>query len=159
MSNATILPEIDTQTPTDLWRMSALQLAEAIRSGQASSREVIEAHLRRIEDVNPSVNAVTVVLGERALEEHHFRRVGLAADRQRCEAECRALVGGTAGDSERPVGVSRMPECCLVNWYTEGARMGLHQDRDEADFAMPVLSVSLGMGGQNAAVVVRRVEE
>jgi len=69
MSNATILTEIDTQTPTDLWRMSALQLAEAIRSGQASSREVIEAHLQRIEDVNPSLNAVTVVLAERALEE------------------------------------------------------------------------------------------
>lgn len=69
MSNATTLPEIDTQTPTDLWRMSALELAAAIRSRQASSREVIEAHLRRIEDVNPSVNAVTVVLAERALEE------------------------------------------------------------------------------------------
>jgi alkylated DNA repair protein (DNA oxidative demethylase) len=36
------------------------------------------------------------------------------------------------------------PDCCLVNVYGEGARMGLHQDRDEADFAFPVLSVSLG---------------
>ncbi len=36
------------------------------------------------------------------------------------------------------------PECCLVNYYTPGARMGLHQDRDEADFAAPVLSISLG---------------
>ncbi len=53
---------------TDLWRMSALELAEAIRSRQISSQEVIEAHLRRIEAVNPSVNAVTVVLGEQALE-------------------------------------------------------------------------------------------
>lgn len=38
----------------------------------------------------------------------------------------------------------RMPDCCLVNVYGEGARMGLHQDRDEADFRWPVLSVSLG---------------
>lgn len=52
---------------TELWRMSAMELAGAIRSGQASSREVIEAHLRRIEAVNPSVNAVTVVLGEQAV--------------------------------------------------------------------------------------------
>jgi amidase len=52
---------------TDLWRMSALELAETIRSRQASSQEVIEAHLRRIEAVNPSVNAVTVTLGEQAL--------------------------------------------------------------------------------------------
>lgn len=41
----------------------------------------------------------------------------------------------------------RLPECCLVNWYGEGARMGLHQDRDEADFSFPVLSVSLGDEG------------
>lgn len=41
-------------------------------------------------------------------------------------------------------GLDRAPDCCLVNWYGEGARMGLHQDRDEADFSMPVLSVSLG---------------
>jgi DNA oxidative demethylase len=36
------------------------------------------------------------------------------------------------------------PDCCLVNLYRDGARMGLHQDRDEADFAFPVVSVSLG---------------
>ncbi len=55
-------------TTTELWRMSATELAEAIRSRQISSQEVIEAHLRRIEAVNPSVNAVTVTLGEQALE-------------------------------------------------------------------------------------------
>lgn len=38
----------------------------------------------------------------------------------------------------------RMPDCCLINHYTAGARMGMHQDRDEADFNWPVLSVSLG---------------
>jgi amidase len=54
-------------TTTNLWRMSALELAEAISSRQISSQEVIEAHLRRIEAVNPSVNAITVVLGEQAL--------------------------------------------------------------------------------------------
>ena len=36
------------------------------------------------------------------------------------------------------------PEACLVNYYAPGARMGLHQDRDEADFSAPVLSLSLG---------------
>ena len=41
-------------------------------------------------------------------------------------------------------GADRDPDCCLVNYYGEGARMGLHQDRDEADFAWPVLSISLG---------------
>lgn len=39
---------------------------------------------------------------------------------------------------------ARPPETCLVNFYDKSARMGLHQDRDEADFSQPVLSVSLG---------------
>lgn len=36
------------------------------------------------------------------------------------------------------------PEACLVNYYSAGAKMGLHQDRDEADFGAPVVSLSLG---------------
>ncbi len=36
------------------------------------------------------------------------------------------------------------PEACLVNFYNEAAKMGLHQDRDEQEFAAPVVSVSLG---------------
>lgn len=41
-------------------------------------------------------------------------------------------------------GWPRDPDCCLVNWYGDGARMGLHQDRDEGRFDAPVVSVSLG---------------
>ena len=36
------------------------------------------------------------------------------------------------------------PDACLVNLYRHEAKMGLHQDRDEADLTAPVLSVSLG---------------
>ena len=36
------------------------------------------------------------------------------------------------------------PSCCLVNFYRAGARMGLHQDRDEADTSQPVIAISLG---------------
>jgi alkylated DNA repair protein (DNA oxidative demethylase) len=41
-------------------------------------------------------------------------------------------------------GAPAPPDACLVNRYGPEARMGLHQDRDEADFGFPVLSVSLG---------------
>jgi DNA oxidative demethylase len=41
-------------------------------------------------------------------------------------------------------GLARDPDCCLVNFYGEGAKMGLHQDRDEGDFSFPVVSISLG---------------
>jgi DNA oxidative demethylase len=36
------------------------------------------------------------------------------------------------------------PEACLINYYEPNAKMGLHQDRDEEDFAAPVVSLSLG---------------
>lgn len=36
------------------------------------------------------------------------------------------------------------PQACLVNFYDEKAKMGLHQDRDETDFSAPVVSISLG---------------
>lgn len=44
----------------------------------------------------------------------------------------------------RASGYSAPPEACLVNFYDAGARMGLHQDRDEADLEAPVVSISLG---------------
>jgi alkylated DNA repair protein (DNA oxidative demethylase) len=37
------------------------------------------------------------------------------------------------------------PEACLVNRYVPGAKMSLHQDRDERDVAQPIVSVSLGL--------------
>ena len=37
-----------------------------------------------------------------------------------------------------------LPEACLVNFYAQGAKMGLHQDKDEDDLAAPVVSISLG---------------
>jgi alkylated DNA repair protein (DNA oxidative demethylase) len=48
---------------------------------------------------------------------------------------------------QKLVSSERCPDCCLINYYAEGARMGLHQDKDEADFDWPVLSVSLGDDG------------
>lgn len=41
----------------------------------------------------------------------------------------------------------RDPDCCLVNFYGETAKMGLHQDKDEKEFSWPVLSISLGDPG------------
>lgn len=45
---------------------------------------------------------------------------------------------------DRLTGLDRQPECCLINYYDADARMGLHQDRDEASFEWPVVSISLG---------------
>jgi amidase len=60
-----------------VWQWSALQTAAAIRSGAISSVEVVEAHIARMRDVNPKLNAVVVDLSEEAL------RAAKAADKTR----------------------------------------------------------------------------
>lgn len=41
-------------------------------------------------------------------------------------------------------GYPQDPQACLANYYVQGAKMGLHRDEDEEDFAAPVVSISLG---------------
>lgn len=55
------------------------------------------------------------------------------------------------------------PDACLINRYVPGARMSLHQDRDERDLAAPIVSVSLGLpavfllGGRTRREPPRRI--
>ncbi|MGP8298653.1 amidase [Streptomyces inhibens] len=49
-----------------LWKMAARAQAAAVRSGEVSAMELVDAHLERIAAVNPAVNAVTQLLAERA---------------------------------------------------------------------------------------------
>lgn len=49
-----------------------------------------------------------------------------------------------------------LPDACLINRYTPGAQMGLHQDRDESDFLAPIVSVSLGLSATFLFGGVRR---
>ena len=55
------------------------------------------------------------------------------------------------------------PDACLINCYTPGTRLSLHQDKNERDFSQPIVSVSLGapavflFGGQQRRDKTRRV--
>ena len=51
----------------ELWEMAATELAALVQAGKASCREVVQAHLDRISQVNQLLNAVTVPLAEKAL--------------------------------------------------------------------------------------------
>ena len=56
-----------------------------------------------------------------------------------------------------------VPDACLINRYAPGARLSMHQDRDEKDLRAPIVSVSLGLpavflwGGDERADKARRV--
>ncbi len=54
----------------------------------------------------------------------------------------RKLASGAAAAAGYPRFV---PDACLVNRYAPGARLSLHQDKDERDFSQPIVSVSLGL--------------
>ena len=51
----------------ELWQESATSLAKKIRDGETTSREVVEAHLARIEVVNGELNAVVEVRPDRCV--------------------------------------------------------------------------------------------
>lgn len=72
----------------ELCARGAGELASMIRSRDVTSGEVVEAHLARIEDINPSVNAVTVTLAAEA------RAAAAAIDRA---VDAGAQIGPLAG--------------------------------------------------------------
>ena len=87
-----------------------------------------------------------------SVEETNLGPLGWVSDRNGYRYDARHPVTGRAWPSipdtllalwNETTGYPAPPECCLVNLYRAGARMGLHQDRDEEADAS-VLSVSLG---------------
>ena len=75
-----------------------------------------------------------------------------------------ALFRQLAADAAAQAGFADfVPDACLINRYEAGARMSLHQDRDERDLTQPIVSVSLGLpavfqfGGLKRSDPVNRV--
>ena len=59
---------------------------------------------------------------------------------------CRPSCSTSRAAPPRPPGFARFePDACLVNRYEPGARLTLHQDKNERDFREPIVSVSLGV--------------
>jgi len=89
---------------------------------------------------------------EFSVEESNFGPLGWVSDKSGYRYQANHPVTGTPWPEIPPMlvelwrEIAHAPEaeCCLVNLYRDGARMGLHQDKNEADFSAPVVSVSLG---------------
>ena len=78
---------VDFDKNSEIGYMTALELREAYASGKLSSVEVTTAVLERIAEVNPALNAFTVVMAEEAL------RDAAKADKQRREGHDAPLLG------------------------------------------------------------------
>ncbi|MEO1000629.1 MAG: alpha-ketoglutarate-dependent dioxygenase AlkB, partial [Pseudomonadota bacterium] len=118
------------------------------RAGQ----EAVVAAVREVVAAAPLFHPVTPWGKPMRVRMTSAGRVGWITDRRGYRYEPRHPGGGPWPAIPAPIlavwralaTAERDPDCCLVNFYGEGARMGLHRDADEGDFGWPVLSISLG---------------
>jgi alkylated DNA repair protein (DNA oxidative demethylase) len=120
--------------------------------GPAGQAALVEAVLAAAESA-PFYRPITPGGKAMSVRQTSFGPLGWTTDRAGYRYEARHPVTGTPWPPipdalleiwARHAGSDRQPDACLVNLYDGEAKMGLHQDADEADFGVPVLSVSLG---------------
>jgi len=118
------------------------------------------AALREVTEAAPFRHMVTPGGFEMSVAMTNCGAAGWVTDRtgyryDRCDPESRrpwpcmpdaflCLATGAAAAAGYP---DFAPDACLINRYQPGARLSLHQDRNERDFAAPIVSVSLGLPG------------
>jgi DNA oxidative demethylase len=118
----------------------------------AEAQRAMVAALRTVVVDAPLVQPVTPGGRQMSVRMTAAGRLGWVTDRRgyRYEARHPSGVAWPAIPEEvmavwrQVADVARAPDCCLINFYGAGARMGLHQDKDEGDFSYPVVSISLG---------------
>jgi amidase len=98
---------------SELWQQSAIELAHTIASGAASSREVVDAHLARIEAVNPNLNAVVRVLADEA------RAAAAEADRQRSTGDKLGPLHGVPFTVKENIDVAGTPTTNAVTFLAD----------------------------------------
>jgi alkylated DNA repair protein (DNA oxidative demethylase) len=118
----------------------------------AAQRQLVDAIMARVREA-PFYRPLTPGGGAMSVEMSNFGSLGWVSDARGYRYEARHPLTGRPWPP-MPKALARLwaelapdappADACLVNLYRAGARMGLHQDRDEQDFAWPVISVSLG---------------
>jgi alkylated DNA repair protein (DNA oxidative demethylase) len=75
-----------------------------------------------------------------------YRYSGIDPETKRAWPELPAVFRKLAETAAKEAGFPTfVPDACLINRYEPGAKMSLHQDKDERDFTQPIVSVSLGL--------------
>jgi alkylated DNA repair protein (DNA oxidative demethylase) len=141
--------------PVEAALMAALELVEA----QAAFRHMLTPGGRRMSVAMTNCGALGWIS-----DRSGYRYTALDPQTQRAWPAMPdaflELAKGAAGRAGFP---GFVPDACLVNRYEPGARLTLHQDRDEHDFSAPIVSVSLGLpavflfGGERRSDPVQRV--
>jgi alkylated DNA repair protein (DNA oxidative demethylase) len=118
----------------------------------AAQRALLDDVLTRLQEA-PLYRPVMPKTGKPfSVEESNFGRLGWVSDRSGYRYQPLHPVTGKAWPAIpdtllalwQDIAAASPPDCCLLNLYRGGAKMGLHQDRDENDVTAPVVGVSLG---------------
>jgi amidase len=156
-----------------VWELAAWQIAELVAAGEISAREVVQAHLDRIETVNPKVNAVTAVLADSALAAADTAAgplcgvpftvkenidvagsattQGIAALRDATAVQDAPHIAALRAAGAIPIGRTNMPEFGM-RWHTDNALHGVTRNPRSPD-----LTPGGSSGGDAAAVAARMV--
>lgn len=117
-----------------------------------TAQRALLAEVRAVAEAAPPIRPMTPWGKPMSVAMTSAGRVGWITDRKGYRYEPRHPSGApwppvppTALEVWRAVsGWDGAPDCMLVNFYREGAKMGMHRDADENEWAAPVVSVSLG---------------
>jgi alkylated DNA repair protein (DNA oxidative demethylase) len=128
------------------------------RGAVESVAETLLSEIEQIIAVSPLRRVITPMGKPMSVEMTNCGSVGWVSDRTGYRYESidpvtnqswptmPALFADTATEFASLAGYRNfVPDVCLINRYSPGSKMGLHQDRDETDFSQPIVSVSLGL--------------
>jgi len=118
----------------------------------AAQKALLYDVLARLEDAPLYRPVMPITAKPFSVEESNFGLLGWVADQAGYRYQTMHPVTGKPWPAIPPallalwddVAATARPDCCLLNLYRKGAKMGLHQDRDEKDLDAPVVGVSLG---------------
>jgi len=139
----------------------SVEIAPGAMLFRAAAESSAEALLREIENViaiSPLRRVTTPMGKSMSVEMTNCGRAGWVSDRSGYRYEALDPLSGKPWSpmpgmfSELATRMALLagyqhfiPDVCLINRYSVGSKMGLHQDRDEQDFSQPIVSVSLGL--------------
>jgi alkylated DNA repair protein (DNA oxidative demethylase) len=167
----------DEPTPNQLSQEDLAPVAMILRGFAASPDVDLMAAVREVEALSPFRRMVTRGGFEMSVAMTNCGSVGWTTDRRgyryshlgpltgRAWPRMSDMQLDLASRAAEKIGIKDfVPDCCLINLYEVGAKLSLHQDRNEADFAWPIISVSLGLpavflfGGTSRSQRPRRIE-
>ena len=145
----------------DLFDSSQLQLAPGavvLRQFAIAEETAILAALQRVESAAPFRHMITPGGYRMSVAMTNCGPLGWVSDRRGYRYDPIDPVSGLswpsmpdaflrlATSAAREAGFATfVPDACLVNRYQAGAKLSLHQDKDERDYEQPIVSVSLGL--------------